>query len=120
LNSFRKAVNGSRVLILGVAYKRNVNDVRESPAFEIMQLLMERGAQVSYHDPYVPHLAQDRFSLDSIELDDSALAGADCVVIVTDHSSYDWPRVVACAQLVVDTRNALRDVAGGKAKIVKL
>jgi UDP-N-acetyl-D-glucosamine dehydrogenase len=120
LNSFRKAVNGSRVLILGVAYKRNVNDVRESPAFEIMQLLMERGAQVSYHDPYVPHLSQDRFSLDSIEMDDAALASADCVVIVTDHSSYDWPRVVACAQLVVDTRNALRDVAAGKAKIVKL
>ena len=120
LNSFRKAVNGSRVLILGVAYKRNVNDVRESPAFEIMQLLMERGAQVCYHDPYVPHLSHDRFSIDSIELDDAALADTDCVVIVTDHSSYDWPRVVACAQLVVDTRNALRDVAAGKAKIVKL
>jgi UDP-N-acetyl-D-glucosamine dehydrogenase len=120
LNAFRKAVNGSRVLILGVAYKRNVNDVRESPAFEIVQLLMGRGAEVSYHDPYVPHLEHDDFVLDSIEMDDATLADVDCVVIVTDHSSYDWEHVAATARLVVDTRNALRGVIAGKAKVIKL
>jgi UDP-N-acetyl-D-glucosamine dehydrogenase len=120
LNSVRKAVNGARVLILGVAYKRNVSDVRESPAFEIMQLLRERGAEVSYHDPYVPRVEHDGVVRDSIDLDDAALASADCVVIVTDHTSYDWSQVVARAQLVVDTRNALRDAPSGKATIVKL
>ena len=120
LNTDRKAVNGARVLILGVAYKRNVDDVRESPAFEIMQLLVERGAEVSYHDPFVPHLVHKGFTRDSIDLDDAALSEADCVVIVTDHSSYDLSRVVAHAQLNVDTPNALRGVPAGRARIVKL
>ena len=120
LNTDRKAVNGARVLILGVAYKRNVDDVRESPAFEIMQLLVERGAEVSYYDPFVPHLVHKGFTRDSIDLDDAALSEADCVVIVTDHSSYDLSRVVAHAQLIVDTRNALRGVPAGRARIVKL
>jgi UDP-N-acetyl-D-glucosamine dehydrogenase len=120
LNTFRKAVNGARVLILGVAYKRDVNDARESPAFEIIRLLLARGAIVAYHDPYVPHLEHDRFALDSVQLSDAELDAADCVVIVTDHSSYDWERVSARAQLVVDTRNAMRHIGDGRAKVVKL
>ena len=120
LNAFRKAVNGSRVLILGVAYKPGVNDARESPAFEIIRLLLQRGASLVYHDPYVPHLENQEFSLDSVVLTDAELAAADCVVIVTNHPSYDWEWVTARTQLIVDTRNAVRGIASSRAKIVKL
>lgn len=120
LNSWRKPVNGSRILILGVAYKRNVNDIRESPAFEIMHLLREKGALVYYNDPYVPDLHQAGWDLQSITLDDATLASTDCVVVVTDHSRYDWQWIADRAQLIVDTRNALRDVQAPKAQIVKL
>ena len=120
LNAWRKPVNGSEVLILGVAYKRNVNDIRESPAFEIMRLLQDKGARVRYHDPYVPNLREAGWDLQSITLDEAALADADCVVVVTDHTRYDWQWIADHAQLVVDTRNALRDVRAPKAQVVKL
>lgn len=120
LNAWRKPVNGSHILILGVAYKRNVNDVRESPAFEIMHVLQGKGAQVCYHDPYVPHLREAGWDLQSIELDEATLANADCVVVVTDHTCYDWQWIADHAQLVVDTRNALRNVHAPKAQVVKL
>jgi UDP-N-acetyl-D-glucosamine dehydrogenase len=120
LNAHRKAVNGSRILVLGVAYKRDVNDVRESPAFEIIETLMSKGGRVSYHDPYVPHLAHDSFALDSISLDEAALSAFDCVVVVTDHSTYDWEWIATHVRLVVDTRNALRDVPAAQAEVVKL
>lgn len=120
LNAFRKAVNGARVLILGVAYKPGVNDVRESPAFEIIRLLRMRGAAVVYHDPYVPHLDHEGFDLDSVELTDAELASADCVVIVTDHPNYDWEWVATKTRLIVDTRNALRSVAHSQARVIKL
>ncbi|PWH15400.1 MAG: UDP-N-acetyl-D-glucosamine dehydrogenase [Ardenticatenia bacterium] len=120
LNARRQAVNGARILVLGVAYKRNVGDVRESPALEIINLLVERGADISYHDPYVPRLQYDGGTLDSVALDSQVLSNADCVVIVTDHSGIDWQLVVSYSRLVVDTRNALKGIPPGKAQVVKL
>ena len=107
LNGARKAVNGSRVLVLGVAYKRDIRDVRESPALDIMRLLEEKGATVEYHDPHVPSFAEDGARRRSVGDLGAALAAADVVVVVTDHSAYDWDEVAAAASLVVDTRHVL-------------
>ncbi|MBV9280899.1 MAG: nucleotide sugar dehydrogenase [Chloroflexi bacterium] len=109
LNDAGKAVRGSRVLVLGVAYKRDVSDVRESPALDIIQLLARKGAQVTYDDPHVPTLEHEGLSLASVSDLDAALDAADCAVIVTDHSAYDWERIGRRARLVVDTRHALAD-----------
>ncbi len=119
LNELRKPLNGSQVLVLGVAYKPDVKDVRESPALDVIRLLKGKGAQVAYHDPYVPELSLDGEVLNSVELEASLLSEADCVVVTTDHSVYDWPWVVANSHLVVDTRNATQSVHG-KAKIVRM
>jgi UDP-N-acetyl-D-glucosamine dehydrogenase len=108
LNEFRKAVNGSRVLLLGVAYKPNVADVRESPALDIIHLLQAQGAEISYHDPYVPDLTLDDFTAESISLTAVSLQQADCVVIVTNHAAFDWALIMQHAPLIVDTRNALK------------
>ena len=105
LNAGRKAVNGARILVLGVAYKRDVNDVRESPALDIIRLLAADGAQVEYHDPLVPEVAEDGTSLSSVALTDEALSEADAVVIVTDHSGVDYARVLELASVVVDARH---------------
>lgn len=107
LNEHRKPVNGSKLLILGVAYKKDIDDVRESPALDIIALLQKKGAQVSYHDPYVPRIDHDGAALTSEPDLVRALNEADCVVIVTDHSSYDWAMIASHARLVVDTRRAL-------------
>lgn len=112
LNARRKAVNGSTILILGVAYKPNVSDVRESPALDIIHLLQERGAHLLYADPYVPDLSEEGFSMQSVDLDAAALNRADCVVIVTDHALFNWPEIVRQSQLIIDTRNALSEFAG--------
>jgi UDP-N-acetyl-D-glucosamine dehydrogenase len=120
LNEERTAVNGSRVLVLGAAYKADVSDVRESPALDILRLLDEKGADVRYHDPYVPELALESRTFKSVELTDEELAGADLVVILTDHAVIDWNRVVAKAPRVYDTRNATRGVREGREKIRKL
>jgi UDP-N-acetyl-D-glucosamine dehydrogenase len=106
LNDQRKAVKGSRILVLGVAYKRDVDDTRESPALDVMSLLEERGADVVYHDPHVPSFREDGHERVSVPFNDGELARADAVVIITDHSSVDYQRVVDLAALVVDTRNA--------------
>jgi UDP-N-acetyl-D-glucosamine dehydrogenase len=107
LNDVEKPVKGSRVLVLGVAYKKDIGDVRESPALDIIALLKEKGADIRYHDPHVAAFSYDGLSLTS-EVDlDEALAEADCVVIVTDHSSYDWAQVAKRAALLVDTRHVL-------------
>ena len=108
LNQARKAVNGSRVLILGVTYKPNVDDVRESPALDIIQLLEARGAQVCFHDPFVNSLRHEGLETPFVELDEAHVAAADCVMIVTDHASYDWAWIKGHAALIVDTRHALR------------
>jgi len=108
LNDVGQALRGSAVLILGVAYKPDTSDLRESPALDIIHLLQEKGARVFYHDPHIPSFSHDGFSMTSVDALDLTLAKADCVVIVTDHAAYDWDAVRSRAQVVVDTRNALR------------
>ncbi len=114
LNDAGRAVRGSRVLVLGVAYKRDVDDVRESPALDIIHLLHEKGALVSYHDPHVPDVQVEGLRLRCEPDLDAAIQAADCVIIVTDHSAYDWRQVARHAQRVVDTRGALRHLANGQ------
>ncbi len=110
LNGVKKAVNGSRVVILGVAYKRDVDDVRESPAVDVMKLLEADGAEVVYHDPFVPELVEDGRRWTSEALSDGLLEGADAVAILTDHTSFDYGRIVEKSPLLVDTRNATAGV----------
>jgi UDP-N-acetyl-D-glucosamine dehydrogenase len=110
LNDQRKSVKGSRILLLGVSYKRDVEDVRESPALDILRLLEGRGAVVSYNDPHVPRLQLESYGLASRDLL-PAVDEADLVVITTDHSSYDYPQIVERAQLVLDTRNATKGLS---------
>jgi UDP-N-acetyl-D-glucosamine dehydrogenase len=123
LNDRGKPVKGSKVLILGMAYKKDVDDPRESPGFELMDLLLKKGAAVSYNDPHVPTLPRMRhwphLKMDSTPLSAETLAAQDCVLVATDHSAYDWGQVVRHAPLVVDTRNATKGVADGRDKIVK-
>src|SRR5260221_979971 len=109
LNDHAKPLKGSSVHLLGVAYKRGIDDVRESPALDIIHLLDKRGARVTYSDPFVPHLHADGVvpAMTSIDAEQGA-AKADCVVIVTDHADFDYARIVDSAKLVVDTRNALK------------
>lgn len=106
LNDRRLPLRGSRVLVLGVAYKPDVADVRESPALHVIALLRQKGAVVSYNDPYIPSLDAGEPRLESADLTDAALAEADAVLIVTDHGCYDWSRIARVARLVIDTRNA--------------
>lgn len=108
LNEAGRAVKGSRILVVGVAYKRDIGDVRESPAFDIMRLLESHGATVSYHDPYVTRVVEDDGARESVALTADRVREADCVVIVTDHSTVDYELIAGCARNVVDTRDALR------------
>ena len=120
LNDEGKAVRGSRVVVLGVAFKRNIDDVRESPAIDVITLLRERGADVVYHDPYVARLRlHDNAALDTVPYSAALLQQADCVVIITDHDSFDWQHVVDNSRLIVDTRNATSG-ARGPARVVSL
>jgi len=112
LNVKRKAIHGSRIHVLGVAYKPGVNDIRESPALNVMRLLRDKGAVLSYSDPYVPALREDGFALDSLPLQNGYLGDVDCVVILTSHREFDYPAVARTARLVVDTRNALAGLQG--------
>ena len=120
LNEDGKPLKGSRVLTLGVAYKADVGDIRESPALDLIRLLQEKSADVVYHDPYVPRLDVDGLKMASVSLDKDTLQAADCVVITTAHSSYNWEWVVRNSRLVVDTRNATKGVIANPARIVKL
>jgi len=110
LNEQGRAARGSRLLVVGVAYKKDIDDVRESPALDVIRLLQRRGAAVSYHDPHVPRLKDEDIDLASLPLTSESLAAADCVIIVTDHSDVDYALVERCARQVVDTRNALAAV----------
>jgi UDP-N-acetyl-D-glucosamine dehydrogenase len=115
LNRHKKAINGAKVLVLGVAYKKDIDDLRESPALTIIELLQKDGAVVSYHDPYFPFIGKGRkydLQMKRAELKD--LGQYDCVLIVTDHSDYDYKQIVQQAQLVVDTRNATRGIKNAK------
>jgi UDP-N-acetyl-D-glucosamine dehydrogenase len=107
LNDAGKPVKGSQVLVLGVAYKKNVSDMRESPALDIIHLLESKGAQVAYHDPHVPAFQHDGMEMVSVADLATALGQADCVILVTDHSAYDWSLVKGLAKLIVDTRSVL-------------
>ena len=122
LNDRQKALKGARILVLGVAYKKDIDDLRESPALKIMQLLGERGASVEYNDPYFPALHKmrhyDYAGMRSVELTPANIAKYDCVVIATDHTSYDYQAIVESAQLVVDTRNATRRILRNRNRIV--
>ena len=109
LNEATKPVKGSHIHVLGVAYKKDIDDVRESPALDIMLLLKQRGARITYSDPHVPTLKLDGLTMDSSPVETAA--AADCVVVVTDHSAFDYGRLARSARLIVDTRNALKGVA---------
>jgi UDP-N-acetyl-D-glucosamine dehydrogenase len=111
LNGHKKSVNGSRILVLGVAYKRDIDDLRESPALTIIELLQKEGAEVSYHDPYFPFIGKGRkYDLQMKRSELAELGKYDCVVIITDHSDYDYRAIVGESQLVVDTRNATKGI----------
>jgi UDP-N-acetyl-D-glucosamine dehydrogenase len=120
LNQDRKAVNGSRILILGIAYKKDIDDMRESPAFDVMRLLEERGALVDYHDPHVPHFKEHGHERAGVPLTRQVLESADAVVIVTDHTAVDYQFVADHAGLVIDTRNAMTRANPSRARIVPL
>jgi UDP-N-acetyl-D-glucosamine dehydrogenase len=117
LNNHSKPVKGSHVHVAGVAYKRNIDDMRESPALDVILLLQKRGAKITYSDPYVPQLRLDGISLKSEPLTATA-AKADCVVIITDHTDFDYQSLLDSAKLIVDTRNAMKKFASEK--IVRL
>ena len=120
LNGRQLCMNGAKILTLGVAYKRAVGDIRESPALEIIDRLQKKGAQVTYADPYVPAVTVDGHSLKSVPLSDAAIAASDCVLILTDHPDFDYPHIAETATLVVDTRNATWGVPSRNANIVRL
>jgi UDP-N-acetyl-D-glucosamine dehydrogenase len=111
LNSVGKPIRGSRIHLLGMAYKGNVGDYRESPAIDIARLLEQRGAVVSYSDPHVPSVDEHGFVMTETPIDVALGSGIDCAVIVTDHRAFDYAALVARAPLVVDTRNALKGVS---------
>lgn len=111
LNTQKKSINGSRVLILGAAYKKNIDDMRESPSLKLIEILHEKGAEVDYNDPYIPQLPKTRkynYKMDSVELTDENLRSYDAIVLSTDHDDYNYDSIYEYAQLVVDTRNAFK------------
>jgi UDP-N-acetyl-D-glucosamine dehydrogenase len=122
LNSHEKSVKGSKILLLGVAYKKDVDDLRESPSLKLLELLSARGAVLDYNDPYFPALFKmrhyDYSNMKSVELSPERLASYDCVLIATDHTSYDYEAIVRNSKLVVDTRNATRHVKQNRQKVV--
>ena len=120
LNDESKALKGARVLLLGVAYKEDVGDLRESPALDLIQLLKTKGVEVVYNDPFVPELHEDSVTMTSITLNEAALQQTDCVVITAAHSAYDWDWIIKNSRLVVDTRNATRNVKAPQGRVVKL
>src|SRR5438034_11678371 len=119
LNDRRRAVNGARILTLGVAYKRGIGDIRESPALGILASLRKRGAEVAYVDPYVAAITLDGAVLKAVELTDGELAAADCVLILTDHPEFDYRRIVETAAFVVDTRNATWGIPAPAGRILR-
>jgi UDP-N-acetyl-D-glucosamine dehydrogenase len=119
LNDRQRSVNGSKILVLGVAYKRDIDDMRESPALDIIELLTKQGAHVQYHDPYISRVVIGERSFESVELSDEMLASQDATIIATDHTKVDYERVVKHAKLVFDTRNATAKV-GEQKNVVKL
>jgi len=120
LNEDRVAVNGAKILILGVAYKSNVSDMRESPALDVMRLLTQKGAELLFSDPHVQEVELDGRTYKSVDLSDEQLGEVDLAVIITQHAGVDYQRIVDHCNRVFDTRNATRDVAAGRGKVTKL
>ncbi|MDO0822215.1 nucleotide sugar dehydrogenase [Desulfosporosinus nitroreducens] len=123
LNSVNKSLKDAKIFVLGVAYKKDIDDMRESPALKIIELLRKQGASITYHDPYIPVIEPHGGSmlhLESVPLTDEVLANSDAVLILTDHTAVDYERVVDKAQLVVDTRNATKNVLSNREKIAKI
>jgi UDP-N-acetyl-D-glucosamine dehydrogenase len=122
LNERKKSLKGSKVLVLGLAYKKDIDDLRESPSIELIELLEKKGAKVDYNDPYVPHSIKQRqhhLQMKSKKLSTKMLKGYDVVVISTDHTCYDYQWIVNNSKMVVDSRNATAGVKSGREKIVK-
>ena len=120
LNDHEKALKGSNVLVLGAAYKPDIDDLRESPSIDVIRLLQQKGAKVSYHDPYIPHIKQENWEISSVSDLMAAVKAADCVVIVTNHKVYDYIAILKEAKLIVDTRNALGKLGFKNPKVVRL
>lgn len=120
LNRYKKPLNGSKILILGVAYKPNINDMRESPALDIIHLLQEKGAIVTYHDPHVPEIEYENIHMSSEKDLQTSLEDADLVAIITDHQKYDYNMIGEKANLIFDARNAMKDVPKSSMKVIKL
>jgi UDP-N-acetyl-D-glucosamine dehydrogenase len=120
LNDHQKSVKGSRILILGIAYKRDINDVRESPALDILKILERKGAELYYHDPYIPQFSEDSLALSSSELSAEFLESMDCAVLVTNHSDFDCQWMVDKSQIFVDTRNVTKNISDPRNVVVKL
>jgi UDP-N-acetyl-D-glucosamine dehydrogenase len=120
LNSHKKSLNGSSVLVLGAAYKPDIDDLRESPAIDVIRLLQQKGADVRYHDPYIPHIHHDSWEMDSVTDLKEEVKRADCVVIVTNHKVYDYEELLKDSKLIVDTRNALGKAGWKNSKVVRL
>ncbi len=120
LNDHNKALRGSHVLILGAAYKPDIDDLRESPALDVIHLLQDKGAIVTYNDPYIPHIHHDELDMTSVPDVMAAVKAADCVVIITNHKKYDYPAILTAAKLVVDTRNAMGASGRTSDKVVRL
>lgn len=120
LNMQKKSLNGSKVLILGVAYKPDIDDMRESPALDVIHYLIQKGAEVSYHDPYIPAINHEGIQLESISDLEKAMKASDCVAIITNHSTYDYDDILDKAKLIIDTRNALGAKGKNNPKVVRL
>ncbi len=120
LNDNGKALKGAKIVVLGVAYKKDISDVRESPALDVIRLLQDRGAKVVYNDPYVPLVKFDSGDLKSQKLTESLLSSAACAIILTNHSDYDYQWIVEKSNLVFDTRNATKNIKNGKKKVARL
>src|SRR5213593_864554 len=120
LNDAGRALKGARILVLGVAYKRGIGDTRESPAYEIIATLRRKGAQVSYADPHVPTFPVDGTELKAVEPGEEELRGADCLLILADHPEFDYRMVAREGRLIVDTRNSVPEIAGGRGRVIKL
>ncbi len=120
LNNAKKSVNGSRILIAGIAYKRDINDVRESPALDIFRILEHKGANLFYNDPYIPHFSEDDIDQSSTELSAELLDSMDCTVLVTNHSSYDYQWMIEHSKIFVDTRNVTNGLSDPNNVVVKL
>lgn len=120
LNDHGKPMKGSNVLVLGVAYKPDIDDLRESPAIDVIRLLQAKGARVSYHDPYIPRVREDDWEIESVNNLMKAVKEADCVVIVTNHKTYDYAAILDQANVIVDTRNALGKMGKKSSKVVRL